>query len=75
MARCMRKVNLDVRHITQTGGNSLSNARVLCFKCHESTSSIDAYEASPPDFGRDTKEKALAKAGYQCECTATGKCH
>jgi 5-methylcytosine-specific restriction endonuclease McrA len=75
MARCIRKVNLEVRHISQTGGNSLSNARVLCYKCHEAITVYDPYEASPPAFSRDTKDKALAKAGYQCECTATGGCH
>jgi hypothetical protein len=68
-------VNLEVRHISQNGGNLLTNAKVLCFKCHEAINNFDPYEASPPAFNRDTKEKALDRSGYQCECTTTGGCH
>ena len=75
MARCTKKSNLDVHHKRKDGGNGLENAEVLCEACHMATYSFGTHNPSPLPFLRETKEKALERAGNQCECTKTGGCH
>jgi len=75
MARCTRTWGLDVHHKKRDGGNGLDNAEVLCSKCHEATSTFGTPGPTPPPFSEDTKKKALARAGNQCECIRTGGCH
>ena len=75
MARCTRKYVLEVHHKNRNGGNDLGNAEVLCEPCHEATSSYGTLGTSPPAFSQETKEAALQRAGWQCECTRSGGCH
>ena len=75
MARCIRTRNLDVHHIRRDGGNDLSNAKVLCPPCHEKTSTYGTPGRTPPAFDEDTKQRALRRAGNQCECTSSQGCH
>lgn len=75
MPRCTRTRGLEVHHKRRDGGNGLDNAEVLCSQCHTSTSTFGNPGTSPPPFSDETKQKALKKAGYQCECTRTGGCH
>ncbi len=75
MARCTRKSGLGVHHIRRDGGNDLSNARVLCQPCHEKTGTYGDPGTSPPPFDDDTKQRALRRAGNQCECTSSQGCH
>jgi len=75
MARCTRTYGLEVHHKRRDGGNDLSNAEVLCEPCHEETSTYGEPGKTPPEFSYETKDKALQRAGYQCECTRTGGCH
>jgi len=76
MARCTVKSSLEVHHMRRDGGNGLDNAEVLCQKCHKATSTYgDPNGKSPAPFDQATKDKALARAGHQCECTRTGGCH
>ncbi len=75
MAGCTRTQDLEVHHIRRGGDASLSNAKVLCPKCHQPTSGYGTPGTSPPDFSRETKDKALKAADYQCECTSTAGCH
>jgi 5-methylcytosine-specific restriction endonuclease McrA len=70
MARCTRTTNLEIHHIRRDGGNDISNAQVLCQKCHRETHSYGRQGHSPTPFPQDVKDKALKKAGYQCECTS-----
>jgi|APIni6443716594_1056825.scaffolds.fasta_scaffold382565_2 5-methylcytosine-specific restriction endonuclease McrA len=69
--RCSIKYNLEVHHKRRDGGNSLDNAEVLCQRCHANTDSYGSPGITPPAFSEETKEKALRRAGYQCECTRT----
>ncbi len=69
MARCTRTRGLEVHHIRRDGGNDLSNARVLCPLCHSNTTTYGQPGKSPADFPQDVKDKALKRAGNQCECT------
>lgn len=69
MARCSRKYGLEVHHIRRDGGNGLDNAEVLCSRCHANTSTYGTPGKSPEPFSEDTKQKALKRAGNQCECT------
>lgn len=69
MARCFRTNNLEVHHKRRDGGNSLDNAEVLCSDCHANTSTYGTPGTTPPAFSQDTKDKALRRAGYRCECT------
>jgi 5-methylcytosine-specific restriction endonuclease McrA len=75
MARCTKTTNLEVHHISRTGGNSISNAQVLCQKCHAATTSYGTQGNSPPDFPQDVIDRALRNAGNQCECTSYRGCH
>jgi 5-methylcytosine-specific restriction endonuclease McrA len=75
MARCTTTRNLEVHHKRKDGGSGLDNAEVLCEPCHKATSSYGPPGSSPPPFSEETKKKALANAGNQCECTRTGGCH
>ena len=71
MARCKNTRNLEVHHKRRDGGNELDNAEVLCSDCHANTSTYGTPGKSPEPFSQDTKNKALKRAGYQCECTRT----
>lgn len=75
MARCIRTTGLEVHHRSTTGGNGISNAKVLCQPCHEATASYGKPGTSPPAFGEETKDRARRAAGHQCECTSTSGCH
>ncbi len=75
MARCTRTRDLDVHHKRKDGGNGLDNAEVLCQPCHKATSSFGVPSRPANPFDEDTKQKALRRAGNQCECTKTGGCH
>ena len=75
MARCTRTWGLEVHHKNRYGSNDLGNAEVLCSQCHEETSSYGTPGTSPSEFSQETKDKALRRAGNQCECTRTGGCH
>jgi 5-methylcytosine-specific restriction endonuclease McrA len=75
MARCARTTNLEIHHMRRDGGNDISNAEVLCQKCHSHTSTYGVAGKSPPAFDQATKDRALKRAGYQCECTRSGGCH
>lgn len=75
MARCTRTTNLEIHHISRTGGNGIGNAKVLCQKCHGATRTYGVPGTSPPEFSQETKDKALKNAGNKCECTSTGDCH
>jgi 5-methylcytosine-specific restriction endonuclease McrA len=75
MGRCTRTTNLEIHHIRRDGGNGLDNAKVLCQKCHAATHSYGTPGKTSPDFSQDTKDKALRRAGNQCECTSISGCH
>ncbi|MDR0832630.1 MAG: hypothetical protein LBN93_00330 [Candidatus Symbiothrix sp.] len=69
MARCSRKVNLEIHHKRRDGGNGLENAEVLCEKCHINTSTYGVKGTTPPAFSPKVKLEALKRAGNRCECT------
>lgn len=69
MARCTRTRDLEIHHKRRDGGNSLDNAEVLCKDCHANTSTYGTPGRSPEPFSQETKERALRRADYQCECT------
>ena len=71
---CVIQANLEVHHKNRNGGNDLGNAEVLCQQCHEATYSYGTSGSSPPAFSQDTKDRAMRRAGNQCECTREG-CH
>ncbi len=75
MARCTSTRDLDVHHKRRDGGNGIDNAEVLCQPCHKATSTFGAPGNTPPSFDEDTKQRALRRAGNQCECTKSGGCH
>jgi len=75
MARCSRTWGLEVHHIRRDGGNDLSNAKVLCERCHAMTSTYGSPGSTPPPFSEDTKQQALRRAGNRCECTSSQGCH
>ena len=74
MARCSKTTNLEIHHVNRGGGNSLSNAQVLCHDCHVNTHTFGTEGVSPPPFSEATKEDAKKAAGYQCQCNKD-KCH
>jgi len=75
MSRCTAIRFLEVHHIRTDGGNGQGNARVLCQKCHENTSSYgSAGHKSPAAFSAATKTEALKLAGNRCECVKE-HCH
>ena len=74
--RCKSTTTLQVHHKRVDGGNSLSNAEVLCHDCHCNTDSYgNTGHDSPPPFTPKTREEALTRAGNQCECTRIGCGH
>lgn len=75
MSRCTKTRNLEVHRIRRDGGNDLSNAKVLCQPCHEKTATFGAPGKTPPPFDEETNQRALRRAGNQCECTSTQGCH
>jgi len=75
MSRCTRTRNLEVHHIRRDGGNGLDNAKVLCQPCHANTTSYGTQGNSPEPFSQETKDKALKRSGYQCECVSNSGCH
>lgn len=75
MARCTKTWGLEIHHRRRDGGNGLDNSQVLCSKCHAATHSYGTPGQSPTPFDEDTKKKALARAGNQCECTSSSGCH
>ena len=75
MARCTNKYVLQVHHIRRDGGNGLDNAQVLCIDCHAETDTYAKPGTRPPEFSQDTKDKAIKRAGNQCECMSTRGCH
>jgi len=75
MARCTRTRDLDVHHKHRDGGNSVSNAEVLCHPCHEATPTFGTPGKTPLPFSEETKKAAFRIAGNQCQCTRTGGCH
>jgi hypothetical protein len=70
-----QKKNLEVHHKRRDGGNGIDNALVLGPDCHSGTSSYGSPGKSPDPFTKETKMKALANSGHQCQCTSTGGCH
>lgn len=75
MSRCLRTWDLEVHHKNVKAGNELDNAVVLCHKCHVNTASYgDTNHKSPEPFSQETKDKALRRANYQCECTKGDCC-
>lgn len=75
MGQCTRTTNLEIHHIKRDGGNDISNAQVLCQKCHSATHTYGEPGHSPLDFPADVKKKALENAGNQCQCTSYRGCH
>jgi len=75
MARCTHKRNLEVHHKRRDGDDDISNAEDLCETCHAATSTYGTPGKSPRGFDQATKNRALSRAGNQCECTRTGGCH
>ena len=75
MVRCTKTSGLEIHHMRRDGGNDLGNAEVLCGPCHKATSTYGSSGESPPPFDQQTKDRALRRAGNQCECTRTGGCH
>jgi hypothetical protein len=72
MARCNSTIQLEVHHKNSNGGNNLSNAEVLCHKCHQQTLSYGRpHGSSPPLFSEETKRQAMQRAGNRCECERT----
>lgn len=68
MARCTCRTDLEVHHKNRNGGNTLSNAKVLCQDCHAKTLTYGVPGDSPPKFPQSVKDAALKRAGYRCEC-------
>ena len=75
MSRCTSTMDLDVHHKQRDGGNGMDNAQVLCQRCHESTTTYGTPGETPPPFSEATKERAIRRAGNQCECTSDRGCH
>jgi hypothetical protein len=75
MSRCTRTRNLEIHHRSVTGGAGVSNAKVLCQKCHAETLSYgSAGHKSPPELSDTVKAAALKNAANRCECERVG-CH
>lgn len=75
MARCLKTYGLEVHHERRDGGNGLDNAEVRSSSCHAATSAYGDPGKSPEPFSEETKERAMRRAGNQCECTRSGGCH
>ena len=74
MSRCPKTRTLEVHHRSRTGGAGISNAVVLCQKCHENTPTYGKLGISPPSFSQSIKEEALKNSGNRCECRRIN-CH
>lgn len=74
MTRCIRVWPLEVYPKSKIGGNSLSNAQVLCAKCHAATPTY-GKPGEEPSFSEETKKAALDNAENQCQCIRIGSCH
>ena len=74
MARCIHSHGLEVHHKRRMGGNSLSNAEVLCEACRKAADSREPAGVAPSPFSEETKARALAHAHNRCECVKIG-CH
>ena len=72
MPRCTRTSGLRVCRKRGNEGNDSSNAELLCRAC--SLKSPDARKPAP-DFDDQTTVQAWIRAGSQCECTRTDRCH
>jgi len=75
MSRCKNTRNLEVHHIRRDGGNGIDNAIVLCPGCHQATTTYGNPGANPAPFSEETKNRALERAGHQCQCTSDRGCH
>lgn len=75
MARCTRTTDLEVHHKRRDNGNGIDNAEVLYQRCHKGTSTYGVSGVSPPPFDKTTKDRAIKRAGNQCECTRVSGCH
>jgi 5-methylcytosine-specific restriction endonuclease McrA len=75
MARCPHTRELEVHHKRRDGGSDIDNAEVLCQSCHKTTSTYGTSGKSPFPFDQTIKDRALHRAGNQCECTRIGECH
>ncbi len=75
MPKCRCTNGLEVYPILRSGGNDVSNARVLCGPCHEHVSGSRLGEAGLPQFSVETKKLALLRAYHQCECVSDTGCH
>lgn len=69
MARCTKTRDLEVHHRRRDGGDGIDNAEVLCRPCHQATTTYGTPGTSPPPFSQDVKDRAMRRAGNQCECT------
>jgi hypothetical protein len=77
--RCNATEDLEVHHknrgITdQEGLNNISNAEVLCGKCHDEVRQGLSKPKGDPKFSEDVKKKAKSLSGNQCECERE-ECH
>ncbi len=76
MARCTRREGLEVHHTRPAGGNGLDDAVVLCSPCHTIGMLANGLPStSPRPFDEATKQMALRRAGFRCECTRIAGCH
>jgi len=75
MPRCTNRRNLELHHLTGEGGGSLDNAQVLCTSCSVGVVTHGTPGKTPLSFSDHTRQRALKRAGYQCECTSTRGCH
>jgi hypothetical protein len=67
--------NLELHHLTTGGEAGINNAQVLCTSCRQHAVTYGTPGKAPLSFADYIKEKALKRAGYQCECTSTSGCH
>jgi len=74
MRKCNIKTNLEIHHRHRNGRNGLDNAQVLCQGCHSQTGTYGKPGKSPDPFSERTKELALQKANYQCQCLGCSHC-
>jgi hypothetical protein len=75
MARCTNRRNLELHHLTSEGEADVNNAQVLCTSCRQHAVTYATSGKAPLSFAEHTKERALKRAGYQCECTSARGCH
>jgi 5-methylcytosine-specific restriction endonuclease McrA len=73
-SRCNSTYILEVHHINRGADNTLSNAQVLCSRCHKNTPSYGKQGIIVKPFSEETKKLALKRAGNKCECVRDN-CH